>query len=219
MVKNVQNVKEIRGDLPKALPWTVECVRQILRVRHADYAEMLAFEEPCAHEACLPDVRMAGIFLHETPECYAPCGEYGADGCGYDVQGNLSKFSSARCPSKEPLRFITARPESGGVGPTGWKLLPMFKIAVAGINALPDLLPNHVVELWVTDSQCFPHVGVQSMIRLINAHERGFFKGIYRSSKIWRERERSLTWTRWAFAENVGNLKGIGEKCGNAKEI
>ncbi len=34
MVKNVKNAMEIRGDLPKALPWTVGGVRQIMRVRH-----------------------------------------------------------------------------------------------------------------------------------------------------------------------------------------
>ncbi len=37
--------------------------------------------------------------------------------------------------------------------------------------------------------------------------------GSDRSSRIWRERERSLTWTRGGFAKNVGNLKGVREKC------
>ena len=104
----------------------------------------------------------AEYIIHEVPEFY-----------------EADKVTLKASSGKLPLRMITNRPESGGAGNAMGRILPMLKQAVRGVNRNPQILPNHIVELWFIDSGCAPQVAVQNTLTFINSKPKGFFHMLF----------------------------------------
>mmetsp|Transcript_60346 Transcript_60346/g.176392 ORF Transcript_60346/g.176392 Transcript_60346/m.176392 type:complete len:1544 (-) Transcript_60346:181-4812(-) len=105
------------------------------------------------------DQSFEGVILHGVPHLY-------------DANGELMS-------GLKPLRLLTQRPESGGVGDAMGKLVPVYELVLRAINNGSSVLPGYVVELYLTDSRCAPQIGVQATIKLLNRYPRGFFKAVF----------------------------------------
>lgn len=104
------------------------------------------------------DVSYEGVVIHEVPQYY-----------------EADNVTLKNTTTKVPLRFLTNRPESGAVGDAMGRVVPILKQLVRDLNTRSDILPNHILELYLTDSMCAPQKGVQSTLRLLYPRPRGFF--------------------------------------------
>lgn len=108
------------------------------------------------------DGNFHGVILHERYDLYEDDG-----------------ITMRKNTGKTPLRIICNHPQSGGVGDAMGKLVPILRLAVSAINYNNTVLPNHIVELYLHDSECFDAKAVQSSLEPIYNNKPGFFKMMF----------------------------------------